>query len=63
MACSGCAARREWLKNWMKIAYERATGKPTADCNGSPDSSDEPTGGVKRGSDGGDLPVNGSGRE
>lgn len=27
MACSGCAARREWLKKWIKIAYERATGK------------------------------------
>ncbi|WP_313434396.1 hypothetical protein, partial [Atlantibacter hermannii] len=63
MACSGCAARREWIKNWMKIAYERATGKRAADRNGSPDSSDEPTDGVKRGSGGGDLPINGSGRE
>uniref|UniRef100_UPI001F4AE784 phage head closure protein n=1 Tax=Klebsiella pneumoniae TaxID=573 RepID=UPI001F4AE784 len=27
MGCSGCAKRREWLKKWTKIAYERATGK------------------------------------
>lgn len=27
MACSGCARRREWIKKWTKIAYERATGK------------------------------------
>ncbi|PMV86332.1 hypothetical protein C1X35_10395 [Pseudomonas sp. FW306-1C-G01A] len=31
MACSGCAARREWIKKWSDIAYERAAqllGKP-----------------------------------
>ena len=27
MACSGYARRREWIKKWTKIAYERATGK------------------------------------
>lgn len=27
MACEGCRRRREWLKQWTKIAYERATGK------------------------------------
>lgn len=25
MACAGCARRREWIKKWMKKAYERAT--------------------------------------
>lgn len=29
MSCSGCAERREWIKKWLKIAYERATGKRT----------------------------------
>lgn len=29
MTCSGCAQRREWIKKWAKIAYERATGKGT----------------------------------
>lgn len=24
MACSGCAARREWINKWSKVAYERA---------------------------------------
>lgn len=24
MACSGCAARREWINKWMKVAYERS---------------------------------------
>ncbi|QBI60925.1 hypothetical protein EIZ61_05185 [Pseudomonas syringae] len=24
MACSGCEARREWVKKWSKVAYERA---------------------------------------
>ncbi|QDY36845.1 hypothetical protein CHR26_11505 [Pseudomonas putida] len=24
MACSGCAARRDWFKKWTKVAYERA---------------------------------------
>ncbi len=24
MACSGCDARREWIKKWSKVAYERA---------------------------------------
>ncbi|MNN54799.1 hypothetical protein D3C81_1696360 [compost metagenome] len=24
MACSGCAARREWINKWTKVAYERA---------------------------------------
>ncbi|ALD96221.1 hypothetical protein PSYRMG_01235 [Pseudomonas syringae UMAF0158] len=24
MACSGCEARREWIKKWSKVAYERA---------------------------------------
>ena len=31
MSCSGCAARREWIKKWSGIAYERASqllGKP-----------------------------------
>lgn len=27
MACSGCARRREWIKKWTRIAYERTTGK------------------------------------
>ncbi|AQL36857.1 hypothetical protein JN853_10630 [Pseudomonas syringae pv. actinidiae ICMP 9853] len=22
--CTGCAARREWIKKWSKVAYERA---------------------------------------
>ncbi|AHC81946.1 hypothetical protein X969_08180 [Pseudomonas monteilii SB3078] len=25
MACSGCAARREWINKWMKVARERAS--------------------------------------
>ncbi|PLP87535.1 hypothetical protein CX682_23705 [Pseudomonas sp. FFUP_PS_41] len=24
MSCSGCAARREWINKWTKVAYERA---------------------------------------
>jgi predicted Fe-S protein YdhL (DUF1289 family) len=29
MACVGCARRREWIKKWMKKAYERATRNRT----------------------------------
>lgn len=39
MACSGCQARRDWIKKWTKIAYERATGKRTAESDGSSDTS------------------------
>ncbi|RRW63205.1 hypothetical protein EGJ51_07450 [Pseudomonas fulva] len=31
MACSGCAARREWLNKWTKVAYERARNLFTPD--------------------------------
>ncbi len=24
IACSDCAARREWINKWTKVAYERA---------------------------------------
>lgn len=27
MACSGCAARRAWIKKMAKLAYERAFGR------------------------------------
>ena len=41
MACSGCQRRREWLKKWMKVAYERANRKPT-NGNISVDGSNQP---------------------
>ncbi|PCR94892.1 hypothetical protein CP336_18805 [Pseudomonas fluorescens] len=38
MACASCADRREWIKKWSKVAYERAqrilspgTDQPRAD--------------------------------
>lgn len=46
MACAGCERRREWLKKWMKIAYERATGKP---IDRSADSGDGSQAGADRG--------------
>lgn len=61
MACAGCAARREWLKKWMKIAYERATTQRSAGSDGGPDRGNDAAGGVKRGPGGDDLPVNGRG--
>lgn len=33
MACAGCARRREWIKKWMKKAYERATRNRTHRSN------------------------------
>lgn len=49
MSCSGCAQRREWIKKWAKIAYERATGKRT-------DSSAERTNHGAERADGSDKP-------
>lgn len=45
MACSGCAQRREWVKKWAKIAYERATGKRTDSGTAGTDRSTERTDG------------------
>lgn len=50
MACAGCERRREWLKKWMIIAYERATGKPIDRSDGCGD-------GSKAGADRGNKPV------
>ncbi len=36
MACSGCAARREWIKKWSKVAYERSIDLVTGKTGGSP---------------------------
>ena len=46
MACAGCERRKAWLKKWVKIAYERAKGKPSATDSGNAcaDSSDKPAG-------------------
>ena len=46
MACAGCERRKAWLKKWVKIAYERATGKPPATDSGNAraDSGDKPAG-------------------
>lgn len=41
MACSGCAERREWIKKWAKIAYERATGKRADNSTARTDRSTE----------------------
>ncbi len=49
MACEGCRRRREWLKKWSKIAYERATGKRA-------DSSAERTNSSTARADGSDKP-------
>lgn len=47
MACAGCERRKAWLKKWVKIAYERATGKPPAadSRTARADLSDKPAGG------------------
>lgn len=49
MAYEGCRRRREWLKKWSKIAYERATGKRA-------DSSAERTNSSTARADGSDKP-------
>ncbi|RSC25307.1 hypothetical protein EGT09_02350 [Pseudomonas putida] len=36
MACSGCAARREWINKWAKVAYERARGLFATDREAEP---------------------------
>lgn len=42
MACAGCARRREWIKKWMKKAYERATrNRTSASAKGTDISSDK----------------------
>lgn len=43
MACTGCARRREWIKKWMKKAYERATRNRTPGSAKIPDSSSDKT--------------------
>ncbi|KGS16304.1 hypothetical protein OA77_01155 [Pseudomonas coronafaciens] len=65
MACSGCDARREWIKKWSKVAYERAQqliAKPdhgradeadrTVNADGEPPEQDAPATGRKRPADG-----------
>ncbi|RRV54786.1 hypothetical protein EGJ15_25170 [Pseudomonas sp. p99-361] len=36
MSCSGCAARREWINKWTKVAYERARGLFATDREAEP---------------------------
>jgi len=40
MACSGCAARREWIKKMARLAYERTIGKRTSKSPKGSDSGD-----------------------
>lgn len=42
MACAGCARRREWIKKWMKKAYERATrNRPNRSNEGADSGTDK----------------------
>ena len=44
MACSGCAARRAWLKKMARLAYERTFGRKADRSAERPDSRIEPPG-------------------
>lgn len=41
MACSGCAARRAWIKKMARLAYERAFRKRPHSSADKPDGSNE----------------------
>ncbi|MGC5620439.1 hypothetical protein [Enterococcus faecalis] len=49
MACAGCERRREWLKKWAKVAYDRARGIVTDPATGRA-AKDEPAATDARGS-------------
>lgn len=47
MACSGCAARRAWLKKMARLAYERTFGRKTDRGDHRPDGSNNTPGGIQ----------------